>query len=175
MDRSTKEALVSDYGDIFKSVVSGVLVDYKGSTVEELTNLRKTLFEKNSRFRVLKNTLAKIAANGTPCEGLSEHFTETRALVYSDEDIAAPAKVITNEAKNNDKLKLIAGVLISGEKAEVLDTEGVKELSNMPSREDLLVKLLYVMNAPVTSFVRVLNEVPTSFVRVLQAIADSKN
>ncbi len=175
MDRSTKEALVAEYGNIFTSVVSGVLVDYKGSTVEELTSLRKTLFEKNSRFRVLKNTLAKIAANGTPCEGLSEHFTETRALVYSDEDIAAPAKVITDEAKKNEKLKLIAGVLISGEKGEVLDTEGVKALSNMPSREDLLVKLLYVMNAPATSFVRVLNEVPTSFVRVLQAIADSKN
>ncbi len=175
MDRSTKEALVAEYGDIFKSAVSGVLVNYKGITVEELTTLRKTLYEKNSRFRVLKNSLAKIAANGTPCEKLSEHFTETRAFAYSDKELAAPAKVISDEAKTNDKLKLIAGVLVSGEKAEVLNIEGIETLSSMPSREDLLTKLSYVMNEPATNFARVLNEVPSKFVRVLQAISDSKN
>ena len=93
MNRSAKEALVAEYGDIFNSAVSGVLVDYKGITVEQLTTLRKTLFEKNSKLRILKNSLAKIAAAGTPCENLSEHFTETRALVYSKEDIAAPPKL----------------------------------------------------------------------------------
>ena len=175
MDRSTKEALVEEYSDIFKNAISGVLVDYKGITVEELTTLRKALYGKNSKFRVLKNSLAKIGAKGTPCEELSEHFVETRAFVYSDEDVAAPAKVISDEAKDNDKLKLVAGVLVSGEKSEVLDIEGVKALSNMPTREDLLVKLLYVMNGPATGLVRTLNEVPASFVRTLSAIADSKN
>lgn len=174
MDRSAKEALVAEYGDMFKSVVSGVLVDYKGTTVEQLTNLRKILFEKNSKFRVLKNTLARIAVVGTPCEGLSEHFTETRAFVYSDEDIAAPAKVISDEVKNSETIKLIAGLLVSGEKSEVLDPKEIEALGKMPSREDLLTKLLYVMNGPATNFVRVLNEVPGSFVRVVKAIADSK-
>ena len=77
--------------------------------------------------------------------------------------------------KANDTLKLVAGLLVSGGKGEVLDSEGIKALSEMPSREGLLVKLLYVMNAPATNFVRVLSEVPGSFVRVVKAIADSKN
>lgn len=175
MDRSTKEELVEEYSNIFKNAVSGVLVDYKGITVEELTILRKALYGKNSKFRVIKNSLAKIAAKGTPCEELSEQFVDTRAFVYSDEDIAAPAKIISDEVKKNKKLSMVAGVLVSGEKSEVLDISGVEALSNMPTREDLLVKLLYVMNGPATGFVKVLNEVPASFVRTLSAIADSKN
>lgn len=174
MDRATKEALVKEYKDVFSSAVTGVLVDYKGLNVEELTELRKTLYEKNSRFRVLKNTLAKIASKDTPFEGLGDHFTETRALVYSQEDVAAPAAIITKAAKDNEKLKLISGVLVSGEKGEVLDDQGIKALGNLPSKEELIVKLLFVMNAPITNFVRVLNEVPSKFVRTLKAVADSK-
>ncbi len=150
------------------------MVDYKGLNVEELTNLRKTLHEKNSKFKVLKNSLAKLAASGTPFEELGDQFTETRALVYSQDDVAAPAKIISEAAKSNDKFKIIAGLLVSGEKGEVLDTAGIKELGNLPSQEELIVKLLYVMNAPITNFVRVLNEVPSKFVRTLQAVADSK-
>ena len=175
MDRSTKEELVEEYGNIFKNAVSGVLVDYKGATVEELTTLRKSLYEKNSKFRVIKNSLAKIGAKDTPCEELSEHFVETRAFVYSDEDITAPAKIISNEIKTNKKLSMVAGVLVSGEKSEVLDINGIEALSKMPTREELLVKLLYVMNGPATGLVKVLNEVPASFVRTLSAVAESKN
>lgn len=174
MDRATKETLVKEYNDVFSSALTGVLVDYKGLNVEQLTKLRKTLHEKNSKFRVLKNSLAKLASTGTPFERLAEQFVETRALVYTQDDVAAAAKVVSDAAKDNEKLKLIAGILVSGDKSEVLDLNGIKALGNLPSREELLVKLLYVMNAPVTNFVRTLNEVPGSFVRVLQAIADSK-
>ncbi len=174
MERSTKELLVKEYSELFSSAITGVLVDYKGINVEDLTELRKTLNEKNSKFKVLKNSLAKIAAAGTPFEGLSDHLIETRALVYSDEDVAAPAKIISDTVKKNDNIKLIAGILVSGEKGELLDNQGIKALGNLPSKEELLVQLLYVMNAPVTNFVRTLNEIPSSFVRVLQAVADSK-
>ncbi len=174
MDRALKETLVKEYNEVFSSAKTGVLVDYKGTTVEELTNLRKSLYEKNSRFRVVKNSLAKLAAEGTPFESLSEHFTQTRALVFSDEDVAAPAKIISKAAKDNKKIKLIAGVLVSGEKGELLDADSVVELGDLPSREELLVQLLYLMNAPATNCVRVLNEIPCSFVRILQAVADSK-
>jgi len=174
MDRATKETLVKEFNEIFSSAVTGVLVDYKGSTVEELTSLRKTLFGKSSRMRVVKNTLAKLAVEGTPFEGLKEYFKETRALVYSVEDPTAPAKIIADEVEKNHNLKLVAGVLVTSGKGEVLDAGGVKALGNMPSKEELLVKLLFLMNAPVTNFVRVLNEVPSSFVRALQAIADAK-
>jgi len=174
MDRAVKETLVKEYKELFTSAITGVLVDYKGLDVEELTQLRKRLHEKQSKFRVIKNSLAKIAIAGTPFEGLGEHFTETRALVYSQDDVAAPAKIITDAAKANDKLKLISGVLVSGENGELLDNAGIKALGNLPGKEELLVSLLYVMNAPITNFVRVLNEVPGKFVRTLQAVVDSK-
>ncbi len=174
MDRATKELLVKEYTELFSSAVTGVLVDYKGLNVEELTELRKTLFEKGSRFRVLKNSLAKIAAAGTPFENLVDQFVETRALVYSKDDVAAPAKIVTDAAKKNEKIKLISGLLVSGDKGEVLDNQGVKALGNLPSKEELLTKLLFVMNAPITNLARTLNEVPAKFVRTLQAVADSK-
>ncbi len=174
MNKLEKEALIKEYNEIFSSAVSGVLVDYRGSSVEELTNLRKTLHNKDSKFRVVKNTLAKRAVTGTPYEGLSEYFVNTRAFVYSDSDAVAAAKILSKAADDNDNLNLIAGSLVTGDVGEVLDVEGIKALSNLPSKEELIAKLLFVLNAPITNFVKVLNEVPASFVRTLQAIADSK-
>lgn len=174
MKRNVKEELVSEYKGIFSDAAAGILVDYNGLTVEELTTLRKSLMEKGSRFRVMKNTLAKIAAAGTPYEALVDDFTSTRAFVYNAEDVVAPAKVITEAVKGNEKLKLIGGVLATGDKGELLDATGVKDLGNLPSKEELVAKLMYVLNAPITNFVRTLNEVPASFVRALQAVADKK-
>lgn len=174
MNKAEKEVLIQEFNEIFSKAVTGILVDYKGATVSDLTTLRKTLYEKNTRFRVLKNSLAKRAAMGTPFEEINSSLTETRALVYSEDDPVAAAKALSDIAKGNDKIKLIAGILVTGTKGELMNPSQIKDLANMPSREDLLVKLLYVMNAPITNFVRTLNEVPASFVRVLQAYADSK-
>jgi len=174
MERSQKEALVAEFGEIFKSAQGGVLVDFQGLTVEEITKLRKSLWEKEGRFRVLKNRLAKIAAKGTPFESLSDEFSQTRALVYSDADPVSTAKIMTEQAKKNEKLKIIAGLLVTAGEGAKLDIAAVKELGDLPSKEELVAKLLYVLNAPITNFVRTLNEVPASFVRTLQAVADSK-
>lgn len=175
MDRATKEATIKEFNDIFSNTASGVLIDFQGTTVEEITKLRKTLYEQNSKLRVLKNRLAKIGAKDTPAEGLADQFVQTRAFVYSEEDVVAPAKVIFKEAKDNKKIKVIGGLLVSGDKAQVLDINGIEALGNLPSREELIAKLLYVLNAPITNFARTLNEIPASFARVIQAIADSKN
>ena len=175
MERSHKEALVAEFKEIFTSAQSGVLVDFQGMTVEELTKLRKSLFGGQGRFRVLKNRLAKIAAQGTPFEALAEDFSQTRAFVYSSVDPVATAKIMTKEAKTNEKLKLISGVLVTGDQSSKLTVAEIQDLGNLPSREELVAKLLYVLNAPITNFVRTLNEVPGSFVRTLQAVADSKN
>ena len=175
MERSEKEALVAEYKEIFQNAPAGVLVDYQGMTVEELTTLRKSLFAGQSKFRVVKNRLARIAAVGTPYEVLSADFTQTRAFIYSEEDAVAPAKIMTKAAKDFEKINLVSGCLITGDHAERLDKNGVIALGNLPSREELLTKLLFVMNGTATSFVRTLNEVPSKFVRGLQAVADSKN
>lgn len=175
MERSEKEALVQEYKEIFEKAPSGVLVDFQGMTVEEMTTVRKSLNAEGGVFRVMKNSLAKIATQGTHFEVLADDFKESRAFVFSEEDAIAPAKVLAKAAKSIENLKLIAGALVTGDKTDHLDAAGVKALAEMPSREELLVKLLYLFNAPTTSFVRTLNEVPASFVRVLQATADSKN
>jgi len=174
MERVEKEKLLEEFKGIFSQSVGGILVDYQGSTVEQLTNLRKNLFQKNAKFRVLKNSLAKIAVEGTPFEGIKSDLVQNRALVYSDEDVVSTAKIMADEAKNNDNMKLISAVLITGEKGDILDVNGIKELSLLPGKEELIAKLLFLLNAPITNFVRVLNEVPASAVRVLQSIADSK-
>lgn len=174
MDRSTKEKLIGEYSEIFKNSLSAVLVDYQGMSVEELTNLRKKLFGKQSNLRVLKNTLAKRAAEGTAYSSLSEEFSQSRALIYSSEDAVGHAKVVSTEAKKNDKLKIIAGTLVTGDTSEFLDGKGVEALGNLPSREDLIVKLLFLFNSPATKLVRTLKEVPAGLVRVLNAVAESK-
>ena len=174
MNRSEKEALVKEYNDIFSSAIAGILVDYQGSSVEELTNLRKSLHKKESKFRVVKNSLAKRAAVGTPYEGLSEYFVKTRAFVYSDSDAVAAAKILSKTVEDNDNLSLVAGGLVTGKTGEILDIDGIKALSNLPAKEELVAKLLFILNAPVTNFTRALNEIPASLVRTLQAIADSK-
>jgi len=174
MDRPQKEQLVAEFKEIFQSSQSGILVNFQGVSVEALTTLRKALFAHGAKLRVVKNSLAKIASQGTSFEGLSGEFVQTRALVYGADDVVAQAKVMVAAAKDNDKLELVAGVLVTGDQAKVLNTSEISDLSLLPSREDLLVKILYLMNAPATNLVRTLNEVPSKFVRGLQAIADSK-
>ncbi|MDH5561066.1 MAG: 50S ribosomal protein L10 [Deltaproteobacteria bacterium] len=174
MNRTEKEEIIQELNGIFKKAQGGVLIDFQGASVESLTKLRKDLYSSNAKLKVLKNSLAKRAVMGTAFEGIKDQIVHTRALAYSDEDVVSTAKIMTAGAKENENIKLVSGVLVTGDKGDVLDAEGIKELSNLPSREELIGKILFLMNAPITSFVRVLNEVPASFARVLQAVADSK-
>ena len=107
-------------------------------------------------------------------EELAKDFIETRALVYSSSDPVNPAKLIIKEAETNNKIKLVVGVLNSEGTAKILDVPEITALGKLPTKEVLIAKLLYVLNAPATNVARVLNEIPSSFVRVLQAVADSK-
>ncbi len=175
MERSHKEALIAEFQEIFNKAQSAVLVSFQGMTVDELTAIRKNLWVKDARIRVLKNRLARIAAKDTPFESLSDDFVQSRAIVYSETDAVATAKVMTEAAKKSEKLEIVSGVLVTSGAGQKLDLSGIKELGDLPSKEELVAKLLFVMNAPITNFVRTLNEVPASFVRTVQAVADSKN
>lgn len=174
-NKAEKKLLIRNLNEIFSSAVTGILIDYKGFTVEEITNLRKDLYQKESKLKVIKNSLAKIAVKDTPFEKLSDYFIGTRALVYSTEDVTGPAKIVTEQIKKKEFVKLIGGLLVSQGKGELLEEAEIKALGNLPGREELLSKLLFLMNAPITNFVRTLNEVPAGFVRLLQAVADSKD
>ena len=174
MERSQKEAEVSKLRSIFNNMSAGVLVDYRGIEANQVVVLRKQLNDASSTMKVLKNSLARIAAEDTPFSELADQFTQTRALVYSDGDPVVQAKVLSEAAKNIDNLKILAGILVGDSKTSILNTGEVEALSKLPSREELIVKLLFLMQAPATKFVRTLNAVPAKFVRTLAAIRDSK-
>ena len=174
MERSQKEAQVNELRTIFNSMSAGVLVDYRGIEANQVVELRKKLNDASSTMKVIKNSLARIAAKNTPIAELADQFTQTRALVYSDGDAVQQAKVLSEAAKSLDKLKILAGILVGDSKTSILNSGEVEALSKLPSRDELILKLLFLMQAPATQFVRTLNAVPAKFVRTLAAIRDSK-
>ena len=174
MERNQKETQVSKLQSIFNSMSAAVLVDYRGIEANQMVELRKKLNESSSNLKVIKNSLARIAAKETPFSELSEQFTQTRALIYSDSDPVMQAKVLIDEAKDIENLKILSGILVSDGKTNILTSEEVESLSKLPSREELLVKLLFLLKSPMTQFVSTLNEVPSKFVRILASIRDNK-
>ena len=118
---------------------------------------------------MVKNTLARRAVKDTPFEGLSDQFVGPLLYGFSADPVA-PAKVMANFAKTNPQLVIKAGAMPNN----VLDVAGVEKLATMPSRDELLAKLMATMNEPVAKFVRTLNEVPARFVRTLAAVRDAK-
>ena len=175
MDRIQKEAQVKELNSIFNKMTACVLIDYRGIEANQIVELRKRLNGSSSTMKVIKNSLARIASNDTPFAELADQFTKTRAIVYSDGDPVEQAKVLSEQAANIENLKILAGILVGDGKTSILDPSQVEALSKLPSREELIVKLLYLLQAPATQFVRTLNAVPVKFVRTLTAIRDSKS
>jgi len=169
LNRQEKAVVIEEVSAVVAKAQSIVIAEYRGLDVASVTVLRKTARESGVYLRVLKNTLARRAVAGTAFEPLSEQLTGP--LIYSiSEDPVSAAKVLASFAKSNDKLVIKAGSLPNN----LLNQEGVKALATMPSREELLSKLLGTMQAPIAQFVRTLNEVPTKFARGLAAVRDQK-
>ena len=175
MNRIQKEAQVKELNSIFNKMTAGVLIDYRGIEANQMVELRKKLNSSSSTMKVLKNSLARIASNDTPFAELADQFTKTRAIVYCDGDPVEQAKVLSEQAANFENLKILAGILVGDGKTNILNSSQVEELSKLPSREELIVKLLFLLKAPTTQFVLTLNAVPVKFVRTIAAIRDSKN
>ena len=174
MERSQKEAQVSQLRSIFKNMSAGVVVDYRGIEANQVVELRKKLNDASSTMKVIKNSLARIAVEDTPFSELADQFTQTRALVYSDGDPVEQAKVLSAATKEIENLKILAGILVGDSKTIILNTGEVEALSKLPSREELIVKMQLLMQASATQFVRILKAVPVKFVHTLAAIRDSK-
>jgi len=147
-----------------------VLTDYKGLDVATMTELRSKLREANIEYEVVKNTMLRRASEGLGAEAIKEYFKGPSAIALSFEDPVAPAKILTDFAKTNDKLEIKVGVM----DGQVLDLNSLKALSSLPSREELLAMVLSAMIAVPTSLVRALNDVPVRMLNVLQAIKDQK-
>ena len=164
-----KKAVVAEVSAQVANAQSIVVAEYRGLEVGNITVLRANARKAGVYLRVLKNTLVRRAVAGTPFEVLTEKLVGPLIYGISTDPVAA-AKLLNEFAKANDKLIIKAGAMPN----YVLDVAGVKALATMPSREELLSKLLGTMQAPVATFVRTLNEVPTKFVRGLAAVRDSK-
>jgi large subunit ribosomal protein L10 len=165
-----KQQIAEDLHAKFAKSAIIVLTDYKGLDVTAINDLRRKLRESNIEYRVVKNTLLVRAAEDTEVALIKDHFKGPSAVAISYDDPVAPAKVLTQFAKDNNKLEIKAGVL----NGKVLDAQAVKALALLPSREVMLSQFLATLNAVPTSFVRVLAEIPRSLLNVLTAIKDQK-
>ena len=170
MGRADRENQVQELHELFSGMEMAVLTDYRGLTVEEISDLRTKLRDVEALFRVVKNTLSIRAADGTPLEPLKEHFTGPVAILYTAGDPVGPARALMDFIKGNNKLDVKVGVR-SGTTMESAD---IKRLADMPSKDVMIAKALASMNAPASNFVRTLSEIPSSFVRVLGSIQRQK-
>ena len=164
-----KKTVVAEVSAEVANAQSIIVAEYRGLGVVDLTALRANARKSGVYLRVVKNTLVRRAISGTPFEGLSAQLVGPMIYGISKDPVAA-AKLLNDFAKGNDKLTIKIGAMPN----YVMDAAGVKALASMPSREELLSKLLGTMQAPITQFVRTLNEVPTKFVRGLAAVRDAK-
>ncbi|CAN1571325.1 RplJ Ribosomal protein L10 [Burkholderiaceae bacterium] len=169
LNRKEKAVVIEDVTTQVATAQSIVVAEYRGLDVASVTVLRKNARASGVYLRVLKNSLARKAIVGTPFEALSTKLVGPLIYAISADPVAA-AKVLSAFAKDNEKLAIKAGALPNS----ILDVNGVKALATMPSRDELLSKLLGTMQAPIAQFVRTLNEVPTKFVRGLAAVRDQK-
>jgi large subunit ribosomal protein L10 len=147
-----------------------IVTDYKGLDVQSMNALRRKLREADIEYRVVKNTLLRRASEETDAALIKEHFIGPSAIAISYEDPVAPAKVLTEFAKEHKHLEIKAGVM----EGKALDLDAIKALSALPSREVLLGKLLSVINGVPTNMVRALNAIPQQLLTVLQAVQDQK-
>lgn len=164
-----KKAVVADVSEQVSKAQAIVLAEYRGLEVGEMTELRVQARKSGVYLRVLKNTLVRRAVDGTPFSALANEMVGPLVFGISTDPVAA-AKVLNDYAKSNEKFVIKAGAMPN----QVMDAKGVKALASMPSREELLSKLLGTMQAPIAKFVRTLNQVPTGFVRGLAAVRDQK-
>jgi large subunit ribosomal protein L10 len=164
-----KKEVVAEVSAQLASAQAVVIAEYRGLPVEQITVLRTQARANGVYLRVLKNTLARRAVQGTPFEMLADQMVGPLAYGISKDPVAA-AKVLHTYAKGNDKLVIKGGAMPN----YLMGAKEVGNLATMPSREQLLASLMGTMNAPITKFVQTLNEVPSKFVRTLAAVRDAK-
>lgn len=165
-----KQNVVEDLHERFARSKIVIVTDYKGLNVAAISDLRGKLKAAGIEYSVVKNSLLVRASEETGVACLADFFKGPSAVAISYDDPVAPAKVLTEFAKGNDKFDVKAGAM----DGKLLDLDQLKALSSLPSREELLGQLLATMNAVPTNFVRVLYNVPSGLLNVLQAIKDKK-
>ncbi len=171
MNRTEKEQAIEDLNKIFSGHPGVFLFGFSGINVPEITELRRQITGSGSTYRVIKNRLAIRAAQQTALEALTEHFQGPTAVAYTEADPVGLAKVVRDFAKNHPGLEFKAGVLES----RILSAQQVEQLAEMPSHEELIAKLLYLLKAPLTQLAGALQSPLRNLGSVLSQLAESKS
>ena len=150
-----KKPIVAEIAENIEGAQSVVVVNYCGITVDQDTRLRKELRENGIIYKVYKNTMMNFAFKGTDCEPLCPHLEGPNAIAISKTDATAPARIIAKYAKEAKTLEMKAGVV----EGDFYDAEGMKAIAQVPSREELLGKLLGSIQSPISNLARVLNQI----------------
>ncbi|MCI9021748.1 MAG: 50S ribosomal protein L10 [Eubacterium sp.] len=150
-----KQPIVQEIAENVKDAQSVVVVDYRGLTVAQDTQLRKELREAGITYKVYKNTLMNFAFKGTEFESLTDVLEGPNAIAISKDDATAPARLLAKFAKTVPALEIKAGVV----EGNFYDTEAMKDISNIPSREELLARLFGSWQSPITNFARVIKQI----------------
>ncbi|MDM8311190.1 LSU ribosomal protein L10P [Clostridium cadaveris] len=157
-NRQMKQAKVEEIKEKLQKSQSVILASYQGLTVEEDTQLRKSLREAGVEYKVYKNTLVILAAKELGIEGLDKHLQGPISIAIGYDDVTAPARILNDFAKTHKKLELKAG-LVQG---EIYDADKVKQLANIPSKDILIAKLLGSIKSPLSKFAYLLNAIKES-------------
>ncbi|HEX9944588.1 MAG TPA: 50S ribosomal protein L10 [Thermoanaerobaculia bacterium] len=170
LTRSDKEQLLAEYENGLAQAPHAFLIGYQGITVPQVTELRNRVRASGGEYVVVKNTLALRAIDSKALGELKEHFVGPTAVVFSRKDPVALAKALTDSVKDMPALQFKAG-LVEG---RAIAAGQIKDIAALPSREELVAKLLFLLQSPVTRFARVLAAVPQSFVAVLDQVRQKK-
>lgn len=165
-----KKEIVAQVNEAASGALSAVLADYRGMTVDQMTDMRSKARDTGVYVRVIRNTLAKRALAGTEFECLQDAFVGPTLVAFSQEDPGAAARLLKDYVKDVEALEVKA-LAIGG---EMLGAESLDTVAKLPTRDEALATLMSVMLAPVTKFVRTLNDVPGQVVRVVAAVRDQK-
>ena len=150
-----KKPIVEEISELLNGAATAVVVDYRGLTVAQDTELRKQLREAGVVYKVYKNTMIRFAGKGTAFEALEPNLEGPTAIAFGIEDETAPARILSKFAKTAPALEIKGGVV----EGTFYDAEGMKAIAAVPSREELLSKLLGSMQSPITNFARVINQI----------------
>src|SRR5579884_1834589 len=170
MKKEEKEVMISELRQKFSRVKVAVLAEYAGMEVEEIRQVKNELRRAKGEFKVIKNTLAIRAAEGTSLQGIRDHFKGPIAVALGYEDPVAPAKALNGIADKQKKLKIKIGVV----EGQVVDLVRLKQISKLPSKEVLVGQFIGRLKSPLYGFAGTLNGVLSKFVRTLQAVHDQR-
>ena len=169
--KAFKQDKVSQIKENIDKASVAIVTEYKGYSVEEITNLRRALQKEDGDYMVTKNTLAKLAVKDTPYEVLTETFKGPIAIAFGFGDQVAPAKVLSKFIKDAKKGEIVAAAL----DGKLLSSEEAKALATIPSKEEIYAKMLGCVNSPATGIVGSINAVMASLTRAVAAVRDQKS